>query len=234
MFSYLILAIALAVAAYLFISALGQGNASVIARFLRWMLIAAGAFFALIFVLSGRWSLVILALIGMLLGILARGIGAPTGAGGFPGAGGRRGKRSRVRTDFLDLELDHGSGTVSGTVLKGKFQRIAVEDLSLDQLLELLAECQAADERSAQVLAAYLDREHPDWRDQAGAHAGPQGSGAMSRDEAYEILGLKPGASDSEIRTAYRKLMAEHHPDRGGDPAMAARLNQAKDLLLGA
>jgi hypothetical protein len=232
MFSYLILAVALAIAAYLFIGALGQGSPSMVARFVRWLLIAGGAFLTLVFILSGRWSLVILALIMTLLGLLARGMGAAS-PGGWAGAGGRRGKGSNVRTEFLDLHLDHGSGTVSGTILKGRFEGRSVEDLSLEQLLELLAECQAADERSAQVLAAYLDREHPDWRAHAGAAGAAAAGGGMTREEAFETLGLEPGASDDQIRAAYRKLMAEHHPDRGGDPGMAARLNQAKDLLLG-
>jgi len=60
----------------------------------------------------------------------------------------------------------------------------------------------------------------------------PNGGG-MSRDEAYAVLGLKPGASDMEIRAAYRRLMAAAHPDKGGSDWIAARLNQARDVLLG-
>ncbi len=59
------------------------------------------------------------------------------------------------------------------------------------------------------------------------------GSGTMSRDEAYQVLGLKPGASTAEIKAAHRRLMAGAHPDRGGSDWIAARLNQARDVLLG-
>lgn len=58
-------------------------------------------------------------------------------------------------------------------------------------------------------------------------------AGGMSREEAYAVLGLQPGASEMEIRAAYRRLMAAAHPDRGGSDWIAARLNQARDVLLG-
>jgi hypothetical protein len=58
-------------------------------------------------------------------------------------------------------------------------------------------------------------------------------TGAMSRAEAYEALELRPGASATEIQDAYIKLMRTAHPDRGGSDRRAARLNQARDVLLG-
>lgn len=54
----------------------------------------------------------------------------------------------------------------------------------------------------------------------------------MSVKEAHEILGLDEGASDDDIKTAYKKLMKKVHPDSEGSEWMAAKLNQAKDLLL--
>jgi DnaJ family protein C protein 19 len=56
---------------------------------------------------------------------------------------------------------------------------------------------------------------------------------AMTRTQAYEILGLAPGASPDEIREAHRRLMRTNHPDSGGSTWIAARLNQARDVLLG-
>jgi hypothetical protein len=68
-----------------------------------------------------------------------------------------------------------------------------------------------------------------------GASPGPgaRRSGAMSREEAYEVLGLHQGASEAEIREAHRRLMRGAHPDAGGSDWLAARINQARDILLG-
>jgi len=68
----------------------------------------------------------------------------------------------------------------------------------------------------------------------AGARqAPPPRSGAMSRAEAYAVLGLRPGASEVEICAAHKRLMRAVHPDGGGSDWVAARVNQARDVLLG-
>lgn len=59
-----------------------------------------------------------------------------------------------------------------------------------------------------------------------------QGS-SMTRDEAYEVLGLKPGADANEVHAAHRRLMRLAHPDTGGSDWLASRINQARDVLLG-
>ena len=70
----------------------------------------------------------------------------------------------------------------------------------------------------------------------AGSGASPpprrQGS-SMTRAEAYEVLGLKPGATPDEIHAAHRRLMRMAHPDTGGSDWLASRINQARDVLLG-
>ena len=67
----------------------------------------------------------------------------------------------------------------------------------------------------------------------AQRQAPPAPRGSMTRAEALEILGLKAGASDTDIRTAYHRLMRAAHPDAGGSDWLAARINQARDTLLG-
>jgi DnaJ homolog subfamily C member 19 len=56
---------------------------------------------------------------------------------------------------------------------------------------------------------------------------------SMSRAEAYEVLGLRPGASEADIREAHHRLMRAAHPDAGGSDWLASRINQARDMLLG-
>ncbi len=161
------------------------------------------------------------------------GMAQTQGAGGNP-AGGRS---STIETQYLRMSLDHDTGAMDGTVLEGAHRGERLSGLELDQLVELLAECRAADSQSAAVLEAYLDRVHSDdWRDAYG-HGAEQTStassgGPMTKDEAYAILGVVPEASDEEIRSAHRRLMQKIHPDRGGSDYLAAKINQAKDLLL--
>jgi DnaJ domain len=55
----------------------------------------------------------------------------------------------------------------------------------------------------------------------------------FSKNEAYDLLGLKPGATEDEIKSAHKRLMKDFHPDKGGTDYLAAKINQAKDVLLG-
>lgn len=144
------------------------------------------------------------------------------------------GRRSDVETHFLRMSLDHDSGEMRGEVLEGRFRGRRLETLSLEELVALWRECRAADQQSAAVLEAYLDRVHgAAWQEAAGAAAGRSGgNGAMSAEEAYEILGLQPGASREDIVSAHRKLMQKLHPDRGGSTYLAAKINEAKAVLL--
>jgi hypothetical protein len=165
--------------------------------------------------------------------LIQRVIGLFGGARQPGGASARQ--SSRVRTVYLDMLLDHDSGAMSGTILRGRFAGSALADLSLAQLLELLDECRKQDSQSAAILEAYMDRELDEsWRerDPAGenARAAPTSS-EMSIQQAYEILGLESGASDAEVIAAHRRLMQKLHPDRGGSTYLAAQINRAKEIL---
>ena len=142
---------------------------------------------------------------------------------------------SRVRSAFVEMELDHDSGAMRGRILAGRHEGAMLDALDIATLTGFLTDI---DEESRALLMAYLDRREPSWRDhvQGGAAAGPGGSswdsGKMTEEEAYQILGLQPGANADEIGRAHRSLMKKLHPDQGGSTYLAARVNEAKDVLL--
>src|SRR6266404_7473202 len=149
------------------------------------------------------------------------------------------GQSSKVETPFLRMNLDHDTGTMEGTILRGRFAGMRLEELAAADLLALLRECRAEDEEGARLLEAYLDRVRPDWRDElAGERPGGSGGGArsaggdMTVEEAYAILGLAPGADAEAIREAHRRLMVKLHPDHGGSDYLATKINRARDVLL--
>lgn len=147
------------------------------------------------------------------------------------------GKISKVSSRSIEMQLDHDSGTMTGTVLQGTFAGRALDSLAPAELQALAAEVQASDPDAARLLEAYLDRRFPGGREhaQADGDAGlnrPGKPGAMTKQEAYDILGLQPGAGEEAIRQAHRALIKRLHPDAGGTSALAARVNEAKDVLL--
>jgi hypothetical protein len=144
------------------------------------------------------------------------------------------GQVSRVRSAYVEMELHHDTGQMTGRVLAGPHEGKALDPMPVAALVELLA---GIDEESRALLMAYLDRREPRWREdgQADAAAGrgaPPSSGKMSEQEAYQILGLQPGATAQEIGRAHRTLMKKLHPDQGGSTYLAARVNEAKEVLL--
>ena len=146
------------------------------------------------------------------------------------------GQKSTVRSAMLEMMLDHDTGEMDGIVLGGTFEGRQLSQMTDEELMELAVEVRD-DGESAQLLEAYLDRRMPGWRDDLEADHGPRqgttaNAGAMTEQEAYQILGLEPGASLAEIRKAHRSLMQRVHPDLGGSSFLAQRINEAKDFLL--
>ncbi|MEX0808759.1 MAG: DnaJ domain-containing protein [Dongiaceae bacterium] len=200
--------------------------------------IALGIVGVIALAVGGRLGIVMM-LAAMALPIFARmrARRRAASAGTFGGTP-REGQTSSLDTRFFSVTLDHDSGALDGSVREGAYRGRMLSDLDLPALLSLFAECRD-DPASAQVLAAYLDREHgPEWRDQAGADGdtgadGTGGGSSMTREEAYRILGLEPGADEAEIKAAHHRLMLKFHPDQGGSAWFAARINEARDLLTG-
>jgi hypothetical protein len=168
---------------------------------------------------------------------------APVGTSAFANLGrifgaatGQRSnsQSSRVRSRFFDMTLDHDSGALSGTIVSGPNAGRSLEDFDLPALLAMFGELDA---ESAPLLESYLDRRFPAWRqnaqgDTADRQRRAASGGKMTNEEAYQILGLKPGARRDEIGRAHRALMKKLHPDQGGSTYLAARVNEAKEVLL--
>src|SRR5882757_8378454 len=177
------------------------------------------------------------------LGIFGAGLlgWSPFGNTGFANLGGlfggaarTSGQSSRVRSQYLDMSLDHNSGVLGGQIVDGPQAGRMLDEFDLAQLLAMVP---SFDAESVALLESYLDRRFPAWRQDAqGDRAGRQGrtaaSGKMTDEEAYQILGVQPGATRDDIGRAHRTLMKKLHPDQGGSTYLAARVNEAKDTLL--
>ncbi len=146
------------------------------------------------------------------------------------------GQKSTVRSVNLEMELDHDTGEIDGIVLTGPMQGTRLSLLNEEELLSLYQDiCSDAD--SAALLESFLDRYHPNWREKVDPDShrkqrSDSGFEDMSRQEAYQILGLEPGASKEEIHQAWRRLIKGVHPDHGGSAFLTAKINAAKDALL--
>ena len=235
--TYLIAAIVALIFALLLGRWLASAQPAAVARSLRW---AVGIFVAIalaVIIWAGRYQLIAVVLPFLIPALIRwRSIGRwrKNMRGPTPG------QSSTIDTGFLRMALDHDNGNLEGEVIAGRFAGHRLGDMSLDDLLRLHVEC-AADEPSRRILEAYLDRHHgAAWRGRADAqqqqsHADSVGGSgrAMTRDEAYAILGLKPGADEQAVKAAHRHLMASFHPDRGGSDYLAALINRARDCLLG-
>lgn len=244
--TFLLLGLAVLVVGLLLARGFTRANPTVMARQLRFMGGVLMLAFAAILVLRGQSGL------GLMLGfvgwglLMGRGV-LPWGSGGWGGGAPSPGQASRIVTDHLDMEMDHETGAIRGQVRKGRYAGREIDMLAPAELADLWQDYSFADPTSAQVIEAYLDRRHPTWRDDLSRATGQEGStsganggrgaapggGRMSRAEALEILGLDEDADADAVRTAHRDLMKRNHPDRGGSTYLAAKINEAKAVLIG-
>jgi hypothetical protein len=179
-------------------------------------------------------SEIAIALIGLGAWIAGYGV-APQWLQRFKG-----GKPGAQRSAMIEIEIDQSSGAMQGVVLAGKYEGRQLGELTPSECNALYQEVFAADQSGARLLEIYFDRRFPGWRQtsESDANAGRSHAahhrvtGAMSEDEAYEVLGLGKGATRDEITSAHRTLMKKLHPDHGGTTALAARVNEAKEILM--
>ncbi len=202
-----------------------RADASKAAAWIRkssWILLAAAAAFAV----TRNPGLAIMA------GMIAYSVMQRTGWYPGKGRGTAGGQASAVRSLYLEMSLDHATGTISGRVLQGRFAGRALSGLTQAESLDLLAELRSSDSQGAQLFEAYLDRTAPGWSPGGGGQRGGSPSQAMTVDQAYLVLGLAPGATRDDVHAAHRNLMKRFHPDQGGSTYLAAQVNEAKDVLL--
>ncbi|MEX0603780.1 MAG: DnaJ domain-containing protein [Marinobacter sp.] len=210
------------------------------------LVLAAGILMVVLMALTGRLHFLFAAL-AFLFPLLRRVLpsilmGRMAGAGRGE-AKAKPGNQSHVSSAILNMTLDHDSGNMSGEIVKGPMVGRALADLGESEFIELLHYCRDHDEDSARLLESYLDRRFGDsWRtdDPAGDDGAGQdergkgdSGGPLTENEACDILGLEPGATREEIIQAHRRMMQKMHPDRGGSNYLAARINEAKERLLG-
>ncbi|MCW5772519.1 MAG: hypothetical protein KIT16_12835 [Rhodospirillaceae bacterium] len=238
MIGYLVLGVSLALGLGLIIAGIRGASASQAMRWLWQAIAAVSALVGLFFMVTGRPTYALVPAFGILVGVLGWLLEVSLAP--------RKPKGSSIDTPFLRLSLDHETGQVTGDIIAGPYEGRRIESLRVDELVDLLGHYRRVDAASARLVEAYLDRTSPMWRErydadgrpkEAYAHAGAQAEpsrpgGPMSKGEALHILGLRPGATSDDIRLAHRRKLQEHHPDRGGDQDTAARINQARDVLL--
>lgn len=234
---FLIILLLLPVMAWLVLRWVIGAEPKRILQVLRWIGLGLAAVLVIVATLAGRLPIV-LAIAAFLFPLLSRWrilrnilktARGPT-----------QGEASEVRTRFVLMRLDHDTGDMDGTVCEGPHSGRDLSALSFEDVLDVYQAARAADTQSAQVLQAYLERMRGEaWQahtsaGSGGPHdAGPaSGGGPMSPAEARAILGVDRNAGPEAIKQAHRRLMKQVHPDHGGSDYLAARINEAKEVLL--
>ncbi|MGD2131551.1 MAG: DnaJ domain-containing protein [Maricaulaceae bacterium] len=141
---------------------------------------------------------------------------------------------SEVDTDTVRMTLDRDSGAMDGVIKRGAHEGRRLSELDQTEVRALLEEARAGDPDGAALLDAYIARRFGGEGRTQGERAAPPGAAsAMTEEEALSVLGLSQGASAEDIRAAYKRLMVKLHPDQGGSGWFAAKLNAARERLLG-
>lgn len=141
-----------------------------------------------------------------------------------------------VKTKYLRIEVDYLSGEIKGKIIAGPHEGYFVKQLSQSQIDELRNYYQTNDRESYDLLLSYLN--YSQQRQAGGSgfqhrEAPTTSVSDMSVSEAQQILGVDQNASKQDIISAHKKLIQKFHPDRGGNDYLAAKINLAKDVLVG-
>ena len=236
----LLLGLALLVGVVLLIKWYGDADVKQIKASFKWTGLLIGLILIMFLAATGRLGVAMGGIIAMTAWAyrvfgwwqMARQVKGMFGGLGFGRGAGQAGQNSGAAAAFVEMELDHSTGQLDGRVLKGGFAGRRLGTLSHSELLGLLTEA-GGDPDSRSLLEAYLDRRWPEWREQDQARSTARTpTTAMDEAEALRVLGLQAGASADDIKAAYRKLMGQLHPDRGGSDYLAAKVNAAKDVLM--
>lgn len=200
-------------------------------RSLRWLVGGGAALVAGVLLLARRFDIAVF-FGAAAFQVLRTGRLGPISFDGGPSQGA---DVSKVKSRYFAMELDHDTGAVSGKIVAGEFVGTDLIDLGEMDTRTLIAEVEW-DSDSLSLLESWLDANRAGWREyfvagQQGAKPEPAATGDPLA-EAYAVLGLEPGATDDEIRTAHRELMKAVHPDHGGSSYLAAKINEARDRLL--
>jgi len=187
---------------------------------------------AVLLVASGRmhWLGVVLAVLIPLFQTLVRWLPR---LGLLAGLLGRRMGPSTITTKGLKVTFDFARGKAWGEVLSGPHGGQPLESLSEDQLKEQLAFFQGSDRQSALLLQAYLVKQGFGGFAGAGGNGQQLAEGTMSAEEARQILGVSADADRETVLKAHKRLIQKLHPDRGGNQYLAAKVNAARDKLVG-
>jgi hypothetical protein len=208
---------------------LRRANVRKLARYIRWAVGGAVALLTGFLLLRGQVG------IASVTGYVAYLILRYGRIGGFSFEDPNLGEdnESTVRARFISMTLDHDTGEVRGKVIAGRFRSRDLMSLGEDETRALIDEI-SRDPDSLALLETWLDKNRTGWRERFSEEPDSSTAGASDDPdaEAYEVLGVKPDATEEEIRSAYRKLMMGVHPDQGGSAYLAAKINAAKDRLL--
>lgn len=198
-------------------------------RALRWLLGGGGLLVAAGLLWARRFDIALFVGAGAFAVLRTGRIGAFS----FDGPQTDSGNISKVQSYRFAMELDHDTGAVTGRVLNGSFAGMDLMDLGEQETRILLSEV-GGDADSLSLFESWLDANRAGWREYFAGQDADAGAPPSSDPiaEAYDILGLKPGATDAQIRAAHRELMKAVHPDHGGSSYLASRINAARDRLL--